>query len=101
MSQAIPIPRSTPAQLAVSESNFRKPSSCCTVAEPEVYYNHRQLGTRQSTAGLLVTSVGFLRGHEPLWFERTLYRGDAYEFHNRLGGIQPAGEPFGRFLAGQ
>ena len=59
------------------------------------------LGTRQNTAGLLVTSVGFLRGHEPLWFERTLYRGDAYEFHNRLGGIQPAGEPFGRFLSGQ
>jgi GntR family transcriptional regulator len=57
------------------------------------------LGTRQNTAGLLITSVGFLRGHEPLWFERTLYRGDAYEFHNRLAGIQPAGEPFGRFLA--
>jgi GntR family transcriptional regulator len=57
------------------------------------------LGARQNTAGLLVTSVGFLRGHEPLWFERTLYRGDAYEFHNRLAGIQPAGEPFGRFLS--
>jgi GntR family transcriptional regulator len=59
----------------------------------------KALGTRQNTAGLRVTSVGFLRGHQPLWFERTLYRGDAYEFHNRLGGIQPAGEPFGRFLS--
>ena len=59
------------------------------------------LGTRQNTPGLLITSVGYLIGHEPLWFERTLYRGDAYEFHNRLGGIQPAGEPFGRFLGGQ
>jgi len=58
------------------------------------------LGTRQNTAGLLITSVGYLLGHEPLWFERTLYRGDAYEFHNRLGGIQPAGEPSGRFLGG-
>jgi len=57
------------------------------------------LGTRQNSAGLLITSVGYLVGHEPLWFEKTLYRGDAYEFHNRLGGIQPAGEPFGRFLA--
>jgi GntR family transcriptional regulator len=56
------------------------------------------LGTRQNTAGLLITSVGFLRGHEPLWFERTLYRGDAYEFHNRLSGIQGAREPVGRFL---
>jgi GntR family transcriptional regulator len=59
----------------------------------------RALGTRQNTAGLLVTSVGFLTGHAPLWFERTLYRGDAYEFHNRLGAVQPAGEPIGRFLA--
>jgi GntR family transcriptional regulator len=59
------------------------------------------LGTRQNTAGLLITSVGYLLGHEPLWFEKTLYRGDAYEFHNRLGGIQPAGEPAGRFLGGQ
>lgn len=57
------------------------------------------LGTRQNTAGLLVTSVGFLTGHQPLWFERTLYRGDAYEFHNRLGGLQKAGDPMGRFLA--
>lgn len=59
------------------------------------------LGTRQNTAGLLVTSVGFLLKREPLWFERTLYRGDAYEFHNRLGGIQPARAPIGRFLAKQ
>jgi len=58
----------------------------------------KTLGTRQNTAGLLVTSVGFLRGHAPLWFERTLYRGDAYEFHNRLGGIQGAGAPIGKFL---
>jgi DNA-binding GntR family transcriptional regulator len=58
----------------------------------------KTLGTRQNTAGLLVTSVGFLRGHAPLWFERTLYRGDAYEFHNRLGGIQGAGAPVGKFL---
>jgi len=59
----------------------------------------RVLRTRQNTTGLLVTSVGFLSGHEPLWFERNLYRGDAYEFHNRLGSVQPAGEPIGRFLA--
>ena len=59
------------------------------------------LGMRQNAAGLMITSVGYLLGHEPLWFEKTLYRGDAYEFHNRLGGIQSAGEPFGRFLGGQ
>jgi len=59
----------------------------------------KRLGTRQNTAGLLITSVGFLEGHRPLWFERTLYRGDAYEFHNRLTGIQGTWEPNGRFLA--
>ena len=42
------------------------------------------------SAGLLVTSVGCLRDGRPLWWERTLYRGDAYEFHNRLGPIQTA-----------
>ncbi|MBC8136954.1 MAG: hypothetical protein H8F28_13810, partial [Fibrella sp.] len=26
-------------------------------------------------------------GGTPLWWERTLYRGDAYEFRNRLGPI--------------
>ena len=34
----------------------------------------------------------------PLWSERTLYRGDSYEFHNRLGGIQPEGYSTGKFL---
>jgi DNA-binding GntR family transcriptional regulator len=34
----------------------------------------------------------------PLWFERTLYRGDAYEFRNRLDGIQSASVSLGRFL---
>jgi GntR family transcriptional regulator len=58
----------------------------------------KALSTRQNTAGLLITSRGFLTGHNPLWFERTLYRGDAYEFRNRLIGIQGAGEPIGRFL---
>ena len=39
-----------------------------------------------------------LVGGKPLWFERTVYRGDAYEFQNRLGGIQPARFAQGRFL---
>jgi GntR family transcriptional regulator len=67
-----------------------------------VSLNHdeaKSLGTRQNTAGLLITSRGYLVGHDPLWFERTLYRGDSYEFHNRLIGVQGAGEPIGRFLA--
>jgi len=59
----------------------------------------RILGTRQNAAGLLITSVGFLRGRKPLWFERTLYRGDAYEFHNQMSGIREPVLLPGRFLS--
>jgi GntR family transcriptional regulator len=58
----------------------------------------RALRVRDGAAGLLIRSVGYLNGGRPLWFERTLYRGDAYEFHNRLGGIQPASFAQGKFL---
>jgi DNA-binding GntR family transcriptional regulator len=58
----------------------------------------RILKVRHDAAGFLVTSVGRLSEGRPLWFERTLYRGDAYEFHNRLGGIQSPGVSPGRFL---
>jgi GntR family transcriptional regulator len=46
------------------------------------------LDVSQGAAGLLVSSVGYVRGDWPLWWEQTLYRGDAYEFRNRLGPIQ-------------
>lgn len=42
------------------------------------------------TPGLQVTAIGFLESDAPLWWERTLYRGDQYEFHSRLGPIQTA-----------
>jgi GntR family transcriptional regulator len=58
----------------------------------------RALAVRGGSAGLLVTSVGYQAGGRPLWYERTLYRGDAYEFHNRLGGLQTAGRAAGKFL---
>ena len=56
------------------------------------------LGVRSGSAGLLVTSVGKLNSQDSLWFERTLYRGDTYEFQNRLGGIQVPCQPPGKFL---
>jgi GntR family transcriptional regulator len=58
----------------------------------------RALQVRDGAAGLIVSCVGYLAGHRPLWSERTLYRGDGYEFRNRLGGIQPAGAVRRRFL---
>jgi GntR family transcriptional regulator len=50
----------------------------------------RLLRARPGAAALLVTCVAWLSGGEPLWHEQTLYRGDAYEFRNRLGPIQTA-----------
>src|ERR1035438_2180371 len=58
----------------------------------------RLLKLRDGAAGMLIRSVGHLTGNRPLWSERTLYRGDAYEFQNRLGGIQPEGYSTGKFL---
>jgi GntR family transcriptional regulator len=58
----------------------------------------RALRVRDGAAGMLILSVGYVSGHRPLWSERTLYRGDSYEFQNRLGGIQPGSYSNGRFL---
>jgi GntR family transcriptional regulator len=58
----------------------------------------RLLKLRDGAAGMLIRSVGHLTGNRPLWSERTLYRGDSYEFQNRLGGLQPDGHSTGKFL---
>jgi GntR family transcriptional regulator len=41
------------------------------------------LGVESGSAALQVTSTGRVEGGRRLWTERTLYRGDAYEFHHR------------------
>ena len=56
------------------------------------------LGVASGSAGLEVRSLGVLRENRPLWWERTLYRGDAYAFRNRLGPIQTARPAAGEFL---
>jgi GntR family transcriptional regulator len=50
------------------------------------------LEVRSPSAGFLVTSTGYLRSREPLWWEQTLYRGDTYEFRNQLGPIAAKGK---------
>lgn len=45
---------------------------------------------------LEVTSIGYLDDQSPLWWERTLYRADQYEFHSHLGPIQSATPARGR-----
>ncbi len=57
------------------------------------------LGVPAGSAGLEVRSLGLLREQRPLWWERTLYRGDAYAFRNRVGPIQTARPAAGEFLA--
>lgn len=58
----------------------------------------RLLGVRPGAAALEVTALGFLRGGEPLWWERTLYRGEAYEFRNRVGPLREAGPAVGALI---
>ena len=58
----------------------------------------RVLRVARGAAGLLVTSTGFLRDGQPLWHERTLYRGDAYEFQNRLGPVRSRGPAVGMLV---
>lgn len=50
----------------------------------------RRLRVAARSPALEVISVGYLADERPLWWERTLYRGDQYEFHSRLGPIQTA-----------
>lgn len=55
------------------------------------------LGLGAGAAALLVTATGFVEGDRPLWWERTLYRGDRWEFRSRLGGVA-GGAPLGGHL---
>lgn len=50
----------------------------------------QHLQVQVGSAALCVESVGYLKGGTPLWQERTLYRGDSYEFRNHLGPIKGA-----------
>jgi len=59
----------------------------------------KQLGVPDGSAGLVVRSLGVLRENRPLWWERTIYRGDAYAFRNRLGPIETARPAAGEFLS--
>jgi GntR family transcriptional regulator len=45
------------------------------------------LKVRKGTAGLLIRSTGFGDEYRPLWYEETLYRGDACSFKNNISGL--------------
>ena len=48
---------------------------------------------------LVVNAIGYLADGRPLWWEHTVYRGDAYEFQNHLGTVGARrGQPGGLHL---
>jgi GntR family transcriptional regulator len=57
----------------------------------------KHLRTTPKSPALEVVSIGYLEDDTPLWWERTLYRSDKYEFHSRLGPIQSATPARGQF----
>ena len=59
---------------------------CITTKEAKL------LGVPSKSPAIEVTAVGFLddSARSPLWWERSLYLGEQYEFHSRLGPIANA-----------
>lgn len=48
----------------------------------------KMMGVPEGESCLLILSTGFIQNDIPLWIEKTLYRGDAYEFRNRIGPVE-------------
>ncbi len=48
----------------------------------------KMMGVPEGESCLLILSTGFIQTDIPLWAEKTLYRGDAYEFRNRIGPVE-------------
>jgi len=46
-----------------------------------------RLGVVPGSPVFEIGSTGFLSSGQPMWWERTLYRGDCYEFHSHLASI--------------
>jgi len=49
------------------------------------------LDVPRGTPAFEVIGIGKLDDEQPLWWERTLYRGDQYQFHSRLGPVGASG----------
>jgi len=50
--------------------------------------NASLLGVTEGAPGFLMFFMARNRDHAPLYFAEVIYRGDAYEIHNRIGPIQ-------------
>ncbi len=58
----------------------------------------KMMGVPEGESCLLILSTGFIQTDIPLWLEKTLYRGDAYEFRNRIGPVEDARSSTGFYL---
>jgi len=76
----------------LSERYGLKPAGARQVIRAVVLQGKERTLFWEDSAGAAFETVatGYLEGGVPLWFERTLYLGDAYEFHNRLGPLSTA-----------
>lgn len=54
------------------------------------------LEVKTGAACFQIIATGFITGDRPLWHEETLYRADAYEFRNRIGGLGGTRAALGR-----
>jgi len=56
----------------------------------------QHLQVRPGTACFQIAAIGFTTDNKPLWHEETIYRADAYEFRNRIGGLSGTRAAMGR-----
>lgn len=54
-----------------------------------------QLEVKAKSPALEVVATGFIDNDVPLWWERTLYRADVYQFRNRIAGLRRSGPAIG------
>ena len=84
-------------QRAAGTRTRRPPSAFMITTIRQAWQRGRAQLHRSPSPALEVFSVGYLENDSTLWWERTLYRGDQYEFHSRLGPIQSATPARGQF----
>ena len=58
----------------------------------------RQLRVKSGSPALEITAIGSMDG-EPLWYERTIYRGDRYIFRNQIAVTGPAERRIGTMIS--
>ena len=82
----------------ILEHRFVVASHCPKLTRSQAEGSLYQAWTESHRLTIAVVAVGLLETEIPLWWERTLYRADMYEFHSRLGPVQSAKPLRGQFV---